>query len=248
MALIVMNRRFQPRVWAILLVCAVVLLTVRLGNWQGDRAAYKLAQQAQITEAQQMSALSPYQAAEARLEARYRSVRGRGRFLSEPIWFVDNRIHEGRAGYAVLQLFEPEPIIEATPGGASRLILVDRGWVPVGADRAVLPKIETPTGVVTIAGRLNLPPSRNPGTRDNTDGQRLNYISTEELSRQAGVPLGPLLVELTEGEAWLGTTPPAPMARINHHYAYQVQWYSMAVLALVLFFVFSFRKVEATPK
>lgn len=248
MRVTVMNREFRPRLWALLLTVAVAALTIRLGNWQGDRAAYKVAQQALIAEAQKRPALSPSDAAKAAADARYQPVRGRGRFIPEPIWFLDNRIHEGRAGYAVLQLFEPERVNDNAVGHAPQLLLVDRGWVPVGGDRSVLPPVETPNEVVTISGRLNAAPSRNPGTADNQPGPRLNYIAMEELSRRVGLPLAPLIVELTEGEAWLGTTPPAPTARIDHHYAYQVQWYSMAALAFVLFVVFSFRKIEDSPQ
>lgn len=248
MRLTVMNREFRPRLWALLLTGAVVAVTIRLGNWQGDRAAYKAAQQALIYEAQQRPTLSPADAAETGAEARYQAVRGRGRFILEPIWYLDNRIHEGRAGYAVLQLFEPERVNDYARPGSDRLLLVDRGWVPVGPDRSVLPKVETPKEVVTIVGRLNAPPSRNPGTADNDIGPRLNYLAMEELTRRIGRPLSPLMVELTEGEGWLGTTPPPPAARIDHHYAYQVQWYSMAALAVVLFVVFSFRKIEDFPK
>lgn len=243
-----MNREFRPRLWALLLTGGFVALTIRLGNWQGERAAYKVAQQALITEAQQRPTLSPADAAEKGAEARYQPVRGRGRFIAEPIWFLDNRIYEGRAGYAVLQLFEPERLNDDALPRENRLLLVDRGWVPVGVDRSVLPKVETPKGVITIVGRLNAPPSRNPGTADNEIGPRLNYIAIEELTRRIDRPLSPLMVELTEGEGWLGTTPPPPAARIDHHYAYRVQWYSMAALAVVLFIVFSFRKIEDSPQ
>ncbi len=248
MRLTVMNREFRPRLWALLLTGAIAALTIRLGNWQGDRAAYKVAQQALIVEAQQRAALTPRDAAEAADDARYQPVRGRGRLLPEPIWFLDNRIHEGRAGYAVLQLFEPERVTDNALPREKRLLLVDRGWLPVGADRSVLPKVETPKEIITIVGRLNAAPSRNPGTADNEGGRRLNYLALEELSHRVGLPIAPLIVELTEGEGWLGTTPPSPTARIDHHYAYQVQWYSMAALAVVLFVVFSFRKIEHSPK
>ena len=111
-------------------------------------------------------------------------------------------------------------------------------------DRATLPKLETPTGIVKIAGRINQPPSRNPGTFDNGPEPRLNYINLSELSVRVGHTLEPMIVEQTTGPGFTGVVRPAPGANFERNRAYQVQWYAFAAMALILFFVLSFRKQE----
>ncbi|MCS6996708.1 MAG: SURF1 family protein [Casimicrobiaceae bacterium] len=236
--------RFRPTLWALGLTLCVVALTVWLGHWQGERAAYKLAQRQALEAARNLPPLSPAEASRLDTPERFRAVRGAGRFVGERLWFLDNRISQGRAGYAVLQLFEPD-VPPDQAGQSPRLILVDRGWIAVGPDRSRLPSIQVPVGPVTIEGRINRPPSRPPGSADNTPGASLlNYLALEEIERELGRPLAPFIVELVGGDGWLGTPPPDPAVRVEHHYAYQLQWYALALLAVILFFVFSLRRVE----
>ena len=39
-------------------------------------------------------------------------------------------------------------------------MLVDRGWIAQGASRTDLPAAPPPSGMVTVHGRVNLPPQR----------------------------------------------------------------------------------------
>jgi Uncharacterized conserved protein len=130
----------------------------------------------------------------------------------------------------------------AAAQGEPEYYLVDRGWVAAHAERTSLPQVASPEGAIEIIGRLNLPPSRPPGSADNAHAVVLNYIDWGELERASARRLVRYMIELTGGPAWLGTDRPAPAARIDHHYAYQVQWYALAVLAIVLFLVLSFRR------
>ena len=107
-----------------------------------------------------------------------------------------------------------------------------------------MPKLETPTGVVKIAGRIKQPPSRNPGTFDNGPETRLNYVNLDELSARVGHKLEPMIVEQTTGPGFTGVVRPAPGANFERNRGYQLQWYAFAVMAVILFFVLSFRKQE----
>jgi surfeit locus 1 family protein len=235
------KRVFRPRwIWA-LVAAAFAAITIHLGNWQGGKADYKIAQQTQLNAARAAAPMKFFdgpQTPETAITQRYQPIVANGRFPSPKPFFVDNRIQEGKAGYAVVQVFAAEQ------DGAIRYVLVDRGWVAAAGNHATLPTVETPNQIATVIGRINLPQSRNPGTMDN-DGKnnRLNYINLAELSQQVGVPLAPFVLEQTDGDGFLGATRAAPSLNYEKNRAYQVQWYAFAALAAVLFVVMSFRKV-----
>lgn len=239
------HRRFQPKGWAFLLALAFAGATVWLGNWQGDRAQYKLTQQTQLDAALAAPPLSAAELAsvdDAGTRFRYRKVNITGQFADDGLFFVDNRINDGKAGYVVLQVFAASSGDAALP----RYALVDRGWMPAPAEREILPKVALPNGSLTLEARINVPPSRNPGTFDNDAGPRLNYINIDELSRRTGKKLEPYLLELTAGTAYtgIGSAPPGFSSEKNR--IYQFQWYAFAMLAVVLFVVLSFRKQEVS--
>ena len=244
MPLTLPGRKFQPKLWAFVLTAVFAAITIRLGNWQSDRAEYKISQQTQLDAALSAPPLSfadVATVASASTALRYRSVELTGSFVEDERFLLDNRIIEGKAGYGVLQSFR----IEVPASGGDRTVLVDRGWVVALPDRSMLPKIETPGGVVKITGRINQAPSRNPGTFDNGAGALLNYVNLEELSQRVGRPLVPLIVEQETGPGFTGVARPAPGANFERNRGYQLQWYAFAAMAVIIFFVLSFRRQDA---
>jgi surfeit locus 1 family protein len=236
------RRIFQPKWWAVLLTLVFVVVTIRLGNWQGDRAAYKIAQQTQLeaaTKATPLDAANVSANEENIASLRYRPIATRGTFDVKQLYFVDNKIQDGKAGYAALQLFAIE--------GTNRRVFVERGWIVANADRNQLPKIDTPTAPGSISGRINLPISRNPGTIDNDfSTPRINYVNLKELQSRVGGEIEPYVFEQQVGDGFIaGTERALPSSGHQKNLAYQVQWYAFAALALILFLFFSFRRVEA---
>ncbi len=240
------GRKFQPSLWAFVVTVLFAAITIRLGNWQSDRAEYKISQQTQLDAA---LAAPPLKFADLALLAgpanvstalRYRSVELLGSFVENERFLLDNRIVDSKAGYGVLQSFR----IDLASTGNDRTVLVDRGWVAAAPDRSTLPMLETPGGIVKITGRINQPPSRNPGTFDNGPEKRLNYVSLDELSQRIGRKLEPMMIEQTTGPGFTGVGRPAPGANFERNRGYQLQWYAFAALAAIIFFVLSFRKQE----
>jgi surfeit locus 1 family protein len=244
------RRVFHPKWWAVLLTLVFVIVTIRLGNWQGDRAAYKVSQQSQLDAAMKSAPLAienvAFDHAKA-IEFRYRPITARGTFDAKHLYFVDNKIQDGKAGYAVLHRFTLEQ--------TNRSVFVERGWVAASGDRTKLPGIDTPTNIVSISGRINLPISRNPGTVDNDfSTPRINYVNLKELQSHVGKAFGdsaiaiePYVLEQQSGDGFIaGTQRALPSSGHQKNLAYQVQWYAFAGLALILFLFFSFRKVEVS--
>lgn len=236
------RRAFRPRWWAALLTIAVVALTVRLGNWQGERASYRQQQQQLQERGRAMSPLAAdglARIAELGDADRYRPVRMDVKFLPDTILFADNRISDGKAGYGVLQLIAAQG---DESNLAPRYYLLDRGWIAAPPVREKLPDVESPAGVVSIEARLNLPPSRNPGTAANDDSARLNYVNIDELTKRWRHQIPPFVLEQTGGPGFTGVDRPAAGTNYEKNLIYQMQWYSFAALAVVLFVVLSFRK------
>ena len=149
---------------------------------------------------------------------------------------LDNRVQDDKAGYHVITPFRIN--------GSERYILINRGWVPLGADRAVLPEIKTPDGMIELSGVAMLPPSKlyeleQPESLDS--GWQIVWQNMDLVRLRKAVPfsLQPLIIQLDQ------TSPggfvrnwPRPDDRVATHLGYAFQWYGMAVmLALFYFFV-----------
>ncbi len=226
--------------WALILTVFFAAINIRLGNWQGERAEYKIAQQAQLHAA---LAAAPLKFDELRtgadtgFELRYRTLSLTGTFVTDELFYIDNRIVDATAGYGLLQSFRVDSAV-----AASRTVLVDRGWLKASGIRASLPVVDTPQGRVTITGRINTPASRNPGTDDNDGGQRLNYVSLPELSARLKRTVEPFILEQATGPGFVEVARPLPGASFEKNRGYQLQWYAFAAMAIIIFLVLSFRK------
>lgn len=144
------------RFWLLTLAAlALVALTVSLGRWQLSRAAQKEALQARI-EAQQAYPPLDYTAFEAveHVDAEmHRRVRLRGLWVPTQTVYLDNRQMHGRPGFFVLTPFALE--------GVEQTLMVQRGWVPRNfVDRAQLPPVQTPAGLVELEARIAPPPAQ----------------------------------------------------------------------------------------
>ncbi|RYF81200.1 MAG: SURF1 family protein [Comamonadaceae bacterium] len=150
------RRPLGIRFWIITLAAlATLAITVSLGRWQLSRAAQKEALAASI-EAQQAHPaldLAGLQAVEDIKTEMHRLVRLRGLWLPTQTVYLDNRQMHGRPGFYVLTPFALE--------GVEQTFMVQRGWVPRNfVDRAQLPPVETPAGLVELQARIAPPPAQ----------------------------------------------------------------------------------------
>lgn len=218
----------------------VAVLAVQLGNWQLNRAEQKREIGARIAQLSQ-SGVALRSSARDAAPPEWSRVRLVGEWLSEAVMFHDNRVHERRPGYHVLMP------LRLQDGSA---VLVNRGWVPAGLDRARLPDVVTPVGNVDLVGRV-IVPERDPFSlgSDPRDGARWQFVDPAGYAEWSGVSVAPWVVQQTSDAAdgmvreW-----PAPALGEATHRGYALQWFSLAALALGLtgFYVFrSFRKHAA---
>lgn len=203
-------------------------LTARLGIWQLDRAAQKLALQAAV-EAQ--AALPPLTGGElGQGEVLHRRVVLRGSWLPERTVWLDNRPMDGRAGFYVVT-----PLRLA---GRSDSVLVQRGWVPRDpADRTRLPPLPTPAGEVEVVGRLAASPSRLYELGAGEAGPIRQNLDPAAFAAESGLALLPVTVVQTAGtdEGGLLRHWPAPDLGLQKHYGYAFQWFALCALILALY-------------
>jgi surfeit locus 1 family protein len=219
-------------VW--LAALATMALTARLGVWQLDRAAQKLA----LQEARQQQMRAPELAA-ADLPAtvdraralEHRAVVLSGRWLPTHTTFLDNRTMAARAGFFVLT-----PL--ALDDG--RVLLVQRGWWPRDArDRTRIAAPPPPDGPVRVRGRIALAPSRMFELAAELGGPIRQNLDLDAYARETRLQLLPwLLVQLDDTaqpvDDGLARQWPEPASDVYKNQGYAVQWFSLAGLVGVL--------------
>ncbi|WP_292443962.1 SURF1 family protein [Methylibium sp.] len=219
----------NARRWVVLLATLVAVgVTARLGLWQLSRAAQKEAMQAGLQARSSLPALAPADLArslEAAADQHYRGVTLGGRWLAEHTVFLDNRQMNGRPGFFVLTP------LELAPGDA---VLVQRGWAPRHRlDRALLPEVPTPSGAVSVSGRIAGPPAALYDFAEGEAGRLRQNIHLEGYGRETGLLLRPLTVMQSSDEALhdgLLREWPLPAADVHKHYGYAFQWFALATL------------------
>ena len=142
---------FRPGLWPTVVTLLLLPVMIGLGIWQLERADWK---QGLVDGHEGKARLSPvaFEMAMVDDDTQYRRVFARGYYDMEHQLLLDNRTFQGHAGYHVLT-----PLRLAD---SEAVVLVNRGWVPVGNSRAVLPEIPGTTGEVLVDATIKLPPRK----------------------------------------------------------------------------------------
>jgi surfeit locus 1 family protein len=143
--------------------------------------------------------------------------------------YLDNRPMSGKTGFVVVT-----PLVL---DGSSQAILVQRGWVPRNfADRTRLPDVSTPSGTVTVEGRIAPPPSRLYEFTGIESGRIRQNLDVPAFRAETGLPL--LEVSLLQtGAASEGLLREwaAPNLGVDKHYGYAFQWFGLCALVIILY-------------
>jgi cytochrome oxidase assembly protein ShyY1 len=212
--------RFRPRAWAFGLAVAGCVAGVLLGNWQSGRAVEKRAALAAL----KRIALS-------------------GEFLPGYTVLLDLRVHHGQPGYHVVQ-----PLRIAN--GRENVIVL-RGWIAADPRRERLPEVITPRGNQSVDGialekvpqymQTQAPSACRPGPKPCV----WQNLRIEDFAAWSKLPVEQFVVEQTNPAAdGLVREWERPEATFLRNEMYALQWYSLAALCVILFFVMSFRRDE----
>ena len=222
----------RARFWVLTLAAlAVAVSTFSLGQWQLRRAAQKLnlqyAVEAQgnlpILKAQDLAMFSNLQ------EAVYRQATLKGVWRAEHTVFLDNRQMNDKPGF-----------IAVTPlvlDGTGQIILVQRGWAQRDfANRSKLPEIQTPTGPVTVRGRIAPPPSKLFEFKAEERGRLRQNLDVSSFSRETSSPLlGVSMLQTGVANEGLLRDWAPPKSGTDKHYGYAFQWFALSALVFGLY-------------
>ena len=214
----------------------LLILVLSLGVWQIDRGYNKKELENTFLERQSQPVKEIKYNAFLESDL-YRNVVLEGKYL-EKIFFLDNRIHNGKPGLKVFSPFETTN---------NNLVLVSRGWIEL-EDRSKLPTINTTKNVLKVQGVLR-PESQdfvleNEEMNNRNNPILLQTVNLSELSNFLGKPLSPYILELSElsESAFVKTWEPISLSSFRH-FGYAVQWFGLAVV-LIVGYVFFLRKGE----
>ncbi|MDE2584160.1 MAG: SURF1 family protein [Betaproteobacteria bacterium] len=222
---------FRPRLWPTLATLALLPLLIGLGQWQLQRAATKAVLQAEL-EARAAQAPLTMPTTPATAEAlRFHRIIARGVFEPERQILLDNQVDQGTAGYHVLT-----PLHLAH---SDLRLLVDRGWVPAGADRQQLPAIPTPSGEVRLEGLAVVPSPRYFALAPEQTGSGIwQNLDLEHYRERMGMALQPVLLQLDpQSPAGFRRDWPRPDLGRERHLAYAWQWFGLAATLAIIWIV-----------
>ena len=247
MSLRIGNREFAPPAWGVALVALGLAVFVSLGYWQLGRAHEKQARLDAFMQGSQDTVDATGLGFDEL--ARYQHVRLRGSYDATRQILLDNMPSvTGRPGFRVLTPFE-----RADGRG---WVLVDRGWVPLGATREDLPDVTVGVREREVSGILDVLPI--PGMRvgpaaapGSADWPRVLLFPTEaDVESALGVDVEPRIVLLDAGapDGFERKWRPALGFGPERHLGYAIQWFAFALVAVVIFIAVNLRRVGADPR
>jgi surfeit locus 1 family protein len=227
---------FRPRAWAFAAAAAACAAGIALGHWQAGRADAKRALGAQLDQGFKQAPLEIPPTKIDPADYVMKHVAAKGRFVDERTIYLDNKLRRGQPGYEVVTPLR----LDGTH------VLVNRGWVPAGKSRQVLPRVPAPGGEVRVEGLAlaRIPHALELGPE--AAGKVRQNIDLAVFERQTGLRLQPIVIEQhSPAPDGLAREWPRPDVGIEKHESYALQWYSLAGLAVVIFVVLSFRRAGA---
>jgi len=236
--------RFQPGLYPVIAFALTLPLLLSLAWWQKQRADEKEHRQLRMEQGQRMSGSENLNQTPVDRLIPYRHVTATGHFDSEHYWLQDNQLLHGAPGYHVYSLF-------LLDGGKRRGVLVNRGWIPVGDDRRMLPDVSITTPIDEVSGYLGRPASVGMTLGDSSaEYQRLTAVvpdlDLDRISKVTGVSLLPWVV-------YLDASNPLAFRSVWHaprrmgpekHRGYAIQWLAMAIALSVIFIAVNTKRID----
>ena len=237
-----MNRRDATPLIGWVVAIVLVVAGCLLGSWQLRRMHEKESMLASVAAVLRERVARPLAVASDPARAPvYDWTEGEGRFLPQPAWLLDNQQRDGRPGVRVFRLFQPD--------GDAAPLLVEMGWLPVGAAREMPRTGAPPPGRHALRGLLMPPPSRGllAGAENLTgDGQYLVIaLDPATIAARSGLAgIAPRVLRLDprlpigyarDLDVLPNTLPP------ERHLGYAVQWFALAAAVLVVAILLTLR-------
>jgi surfeit locus 1 family protein len=232
-----MNYQFKPRWWTFLLTIALAIVFIKLGLWQLSRADEKELRHEKIAQYAQEPAIALPSTPIHLEEFHYRQVEVRGSFAEEHTIYLDNKIHQGMAGYEVIT---PLRITNS-----AMHVLVNRGWIASGYDRLYLPEVTSPQGEVIVTGMAVSPNIKTMQlSKEVASGKLWVNLDFDQYHKVTGLTLQPILLlqqnsQFDDGliRQWV-----RPDSGASKNIGYAFQWFFLAATICIIFLILNVRR------
>lgn len=230
---------FRPGLAASLATLFMLPVLVGLGLWQLQRADQKQAifdaYQAKTASAE-LNLNSQEMATVSLDQIQWRKAVLQGRYHPGMTLLLDNQVYQGEAGYHVFNILDP--------GKNGRPIVVNRGWVAAGPYRNEVPATLDKAEQVDLSGRVVAFPSA-PGISMGPELPpevmapgiyRMQTIDQLTVQNLLGKPVAEFVLRLgPESASGYTRDWPEPGSGRERHLGYAFQWFSMAVVLVILY-------------
>lgn len=239
------GRRFRPTVTASLVALIACLILVMLGTWQLQRRAWK---EALIDDRASRLVVPPMtlpgDLSDISNLAYYR-VTLDGVFLHDKEVLLANRVHKKEVGRHILTPLQLDD---------GRIIMVDRGWVPMTLEQPAARAAGQIAGPVMLTGQL-----RSAGWQGYDFFRPVNepakglyiWLDLPTIAQTGGLDrLVTTLYVVQDPIEIPGGYPLAPAASAvalelpNNHLQYAITWYALAGVLLVIYFLYHWRPTK----
>ncbi|MGD2073704.1 MAG: SURF1 family protein [Gammaproteobacteria bacterium] len=232
---------FRPRLGTSLITLLLLAMLIGLGFWQLDRAGQKRELLAGYNAEPNTAAIRLESGRDSYEDFAYHLATAAGQYDRLHQFLLDNRTHNGRAGYHVLTPLQLR--------GGDVGVLVNRGWIPLGQSRSELPDPRPEAGARTVLGRIKLPVTDGfmLGEEQPRAGwpYRIQRVDTARLAEELGYALLPvvLLLDPEEPEGFVRDWHPLRFGP-ERNLGYAVQWFGLAAALLIIYLVVNTRRLN----
>ena len=218
---------------ATIVVILSILFLINLGQWQLNRAELKK-EILKDVEIRKTSAPLSLELLDDKEDKNYYHVKLKGRFDNEHYLLLDNRFYKSKPGFEVIQ-----PLISH-----NRVILVNRGWIPLPLDRNNLPAIPSVTAEIQIDGEVNIPGKAIVLKADQLSAkkswpqliQSIDIKALTQLYSEIDMKVDPWVLRQDPDDdpfyrrEWLFFS-----LKPEQHYAYAATWFGLAFILLIIY-------------
>lgn len=210
-----------------------------LGVWQLHRADDKRAlaqdfKQRALAKPLNLAAIKPEQ------DIRYYNIKLSGAYENQYNFLLDNKMNQGQVGYLVITAFK-------TTSG--QVVLINRGWIARGVSLQKLPTIAPAVGAQTLSGLIDVPSQHAFVLGNNVSNdawpkiiQAVNFQQISEILKQPVLPIV-VLLSPEAAQGFVREWRPVEVSPYKH-IGYAIQWFSLALLLVILFFVLNLSRVS----
>lgn len=211
------------------LIIATLALLISLGFWQLDRADEKRAIEDQIASANSGD-VELITSVEFLKDKEYYHVRLQGSYVGDKQFIYDNQIVDQISGYYVLTPFIMK--------GASKAVLINRGFIPWNGRRDKLANVGIGEKLTEVKVQISIPVKRMELKVNETVGGfpvLIQALDLDEISTIASLDFASVVGFLNpESENGFVRQWEPYTGSIERHIGYAVQWFLMAfVLAFI---------------